>query len=47
MDTDAEGLRFTKPIAVCKVYHKIEERFTMFTRTSAIEDRIMPEISEK
>ena len=47
MSTDAEGLRFRKPIAVCKVYHKIDERFTMFTRTSAIEDRIMPEISEK
>ena len=47
MDTGAEGLRFTNPIAVCKVYHKIDERFTMFTRTSAIEDRIMAETNEK
>jgi len=47
MSTDAEGLRFTKPTAVCKVYHKIDERFTMFTRTSAIEDRIMAETIEK
>ena len=47
MDTGAEGLRFTKPIAVCKVYHKIDERFTMFTRISAIEDRIMADTSEK
>jgi hypothetical protein len=36
-----------KPIAVDKVYHEIEWRFTMFTRISAITDRIMEEINAK
>jgi len=36
-----------KPIAVDKEYHKTEWRFTMFTRTSAITDRIMEETNAK
>ena len=36
-----------KPIAVDKEYHKIEWRFTMFTRISAITDRIMEETNAK
>ena len=41
------GLRLMKPIAVDKEYHKIEWRFTMFTRTNAITDRIKAEITDK
>ena len=40
-------LRLIKPIAVDKEYQKIEWRFTMFTRTSAIIDRIKAEINAK
>jgi hypothetical protein len=41
------GLRLIKLIAVDKVYHKIEWRFTMFTRINAIADRIMAEVNAK
>jgi len=40
-------LRLKKPIAVDREYQKIEWRFTMFTRTSAITDRIKAEINAK
>ena len=40
-------LRLIKPIAVDKVYQKIECRFTMLKRTSAITDRIKAEINER
>jgi len=46
-DTAEVWLRLIKPIAVDKEYHKIECRFTMFTRTSAITDRIKAEINAK
>ena len=41
------GLRFIKPITVDKEYQKIEWRLTMFTRISAITDRIMEETNAK
>ena len=46
-DTAEVGLRLMKPIAVDKVYHEIEWRFTMFTRINAITDRIMEETNAK
>ena len=46
-DTAEVWLRLIKPIAVYKEYQKIEWRFTMFTRTSAIPDRIKAEINAK
>ena len=44
-DTAEVWLRLKKPIAVDREYQKIEWRFTMFTRTSAITDRIKAEIN--
>jgi len=41
------GLRFQKPNAVDREYHKIEWRFTMITRISAITDRIMEDTNAK
>ena len=46
-DTAEVWLRLKKPIAVDREYQKIEWRFTMFTRISAITDRIMEETNAK